>query len=139
MQYKMSNVDYNIPEDLRCTEQHEWLRIDGKTAYVGISDYAQHESGDIVYVEFTSGVNQAVDAHEKMCVVESSKAASDVYSPVSGKVVTLNVELEDNPEIINEDPYGEGWMFEIEMSNPSEAQELMTAAEYKKFIEEAIS
>ncbi len=139
MQYKMSNVDYNIPEDLRYTEQHEWLRIDGKTAYVGISDYAQHESGDIVYVEFTSGVNQTVDAHEKMCVVESSKAASDVYSPVSGKVVTLNVELEDNPEIINEDPYGEGWMFEIEMSNPSEAQELMTAAEYKKFIEEAIS
>ncbi|HOT74427.1 MAG TPA: glycine cleavage system protein GcvH [Candidatus Wallbacteria bacterium] len=135
----MSNVDYNIPEDLRYTEQHEWLRIDGKTAYVGISDYAQHESGDIVYVEFTSGVNQTVDAHEKMCVVESSKAASDVYSPVSGKVVTLNVELEDNPEIINEDPYGEGWMFEIEMSNPSEAQELMTAAEYKKFIEEAIS
>lgn len=135
----MSNVEYNIPEDLRYTEQHEWLRIDGKTAYVGISDYAQHESGDIVYVEFTTGVNQSVDAHEKMCVVESSKAASDVYSPISGKVVTLNIELEDNPEIINEDPYGEGWMFEIEMSNPSEAQELMTAAEYKKFIEEAIS
>lgn len=135
----MSNVEYNIPEDLRYTEQHEWLRIDGKTAYVGISDYAQHESGDIVYVEFTTGVNQSVDAHEKMCVVESSKAASDVYSPLSGKVVTLNIELEDNPEIINEDPYGEGWMFEIEMSNPSEAQELMTAAEYKKFIEEAIS
>ncbi len=135
----MSSVEYNIPEDLRYTEQHEWLRIDGKTAYVGISDYAQHESGDIVYVEFTTGVNQSVDAHEKMCVVESSKAASDVYSPISGKVVTLNIELEDNPEIINEDPYGEGWMFEIEMSNPSEAQELMTAAEYKKFIEEAIS
>lgn len=135
----MSNVEYNIPEDLRYTEQHEWLRIDGKTAYVGISDYAQHESGDIVYVEFTAEVNQSVDAHEKMCVVESSKAASDVYSPVSGKVVTLNVELEDNPEIINEDPYGDGWMFEIEMSNPSEAQELMTAAEYKKFIEEAIA
>jgi len=135
----MSNVEYNIPEDLKYTEQHEWLRIDGKTAYVGISDYAQHESGDIVYVEFTSGVNQNVDAHEKMCVVESSKAASDVYSPISGKVVTLNIELEDNPEIINEDPYGEGWMFEIEMSNPSETQELMTAAEYKKFIEEAIS
>ncbi|HBC76372.1 MAG: glycine cleavage system protein H [Candidatus Wallbacteria bacterium GWC2_49_35] len=135
----MSNVEYNIPEDLRYTEQHEWLRIDGKTAYVGISDYAQHESGDIVYVEFTAEVNQSVDAHEKMCVVESSKAASDVYSPVSGKVVTLNVELEDNPEIINEDPYGDGWMFEIEMSNPSEAQELMSAAEYKKFIEEAIS
>ncbi len=135
----MSNVEYNIPEDLRYTEQHEWLRIDGKTAYVGISDYAQHESGDIVYVEFTTGVNQNVDAHEKMCVVESSKAASDVYSPISGKVVTLNIELEDNPEIINEDPYGEGWMFEVEMSNPSEAQELMTAAEYKKFIEEAIS
>jgi glycine cleavage system H protein len=135
----MSNVEYNIPEDLRYTEQHEWLRIDGKTAYVGISDYAQHESGDIVYVEFTTGVNQSVDAHEKMCVVESSKAASDVYSPISGKVVTLNIELEDNPEIINEDPYGEGWMFEIEMSNPSETQELMTAAEYKKFIEEAIS
>ncbi len=135
----MSNADYNIPEDLRYTEQHEWLRIDGKTAYVGISDYAQQESGDIVYVEFTTGVNQNIDAHEKMCVVESSKAASDVYSPVSGKVVTLNIELEDNPEIINEDPYGEGWMFEIEMSNPAEAQELMTAAEYKKFIEEAIS
>ena len=135
----MSNVEYNIPEDLRYTEQHEWLRIDGKTAYVGISDYAQHESGDIVYVEFTAEVNQSVDAHEKMCVVEPSKAASDVYSPVSGKVVTLNVELEDNPEIINEDPYGDGWMFEIEMSNPSEAQELMSAAEYKKFIEEAIS
>jgi len=135
----MSNADYNIPEDLRYTEQHEWLRIDGKTAYVGVTDYAQHESGDIVYVEFTTGVSQKIDAHEKMCVVESSKAASDVYSPVSGKVVTINVELEDNPEIINEDPYGEGWMIEIEMSNPSEAQELMSAVEYKKFLEEAIS
>lgn len=135
----MSNHEYNIPEDLKYTEQHEWVRIEGKTAYVGITDYAQKESGDIVYVEFSAEVNQHVDAHEKLCVIESSKAASDVYSPISGKVISINLDLEDSPEIINEDPYGDGWLYEIEITNPSELHELMTASEYKKYIEEAIS
>jgi len=128
----------NYPEDLRYTEQHEWVRVEGKSAYVGVTDHAQHELGDIVYVELPS-VNQMIEVSEKICVVESVKTVSDVYSPVSGKVITINIDLEDNPEIVNEDAYGEGWMVEIEMTNPEEVQSLMTAAEYKNFIEEAAS
>ncbi|HNY12076.1 MAG TPA: glycine cleavage system protein GcvH [Candidatus Wallbacteria bacterium] len=128
----------NYPEDLRYTEQHEWVRVEGKSAYVGITDFAQHELGDIVYVELP-GVNQAIEVSEKICVVESVKTVSDVYSPVSGKIVSINVDLEDNPEVVNEDAFGEGWMVEIEMTNPEEIQALMTAAEYKNFVEEAAS
>ncbi len=128
----------NYPEDLRYTEQHEWVRVEGKSAYVGITDFAQHELGDIVYVELP-GVNQSIEVSEKICVVESVKTVSDVYSPVSGKIVSINVDLEDNPEVVNEDAFGEGWMVEIEMTNPEEIQALMTAAEYKNFVEEAAS
>ncbi|MEZ7891466.1 MAG: glycine cleavage system protein GcvH [Candidatus Wallbacteria bacterium] len=131
----MSN---NYPEDLRYTEQHEWVRVEGKSAFVGITDFAQHELGDIVYVELPS-VNQNIEVSEKICTVESVKTVSDVYSPVSGKIITINADLEDNPDIINEDPYGDGWMVEIEISNTEEIQGLMTAAEYKNFVEEAAS
>jgi len=125
----------HIPEDLLYTKEHEWLRMEGNRGRVGITDYAQHSLGDIVFVELPP-VGKEFKAGEAFGVVESVKSASDIYMPVSGKVVAVNEELINSPQIINQDPYGKGWMIEIEPSNPEEIKGLLDASGYKKLVEE---
>ncbi len=116
----------NIPADLRYAKSHEWLRADGT---VGISDHAQAELTDIVYVDLPA-VGRVVRAGEVACVVESVKAASDIYSPVSGRIVAVNKDVSANPALVNTDPYGAGWLFRIEAADPAERDALLTVADY---------
>lgn len=125
----------HIPEDLLYTKEHEWLRMEGNRGRVGITDYAQHSLGDIVFVELPP-IGKEFKAGEAFGVVESVKSASDIYMPISGKVVAVNEEVVNSPQIINQDPYGKGWMIEIEPSNPEEIKELLDASGYKKLVEE---
>lgn len=124
-----------FPKDLRYTKEHEWVRVEGNIATVGITDYAQDSLGDVVYLELPSE-GAAVTKDETFGVVESVKAVSDLYSPISGTVMEINDALVDNPEVINDDPYGDAWMLKVEMNNSSEIKELLTADEYKKYVEE---
>src|SRR6056297_1220291 len=125
----------SIPNDLFYTENHEWISMDGKEAVVGITEHAQEELGDIVFVELPS-VEEELDQFEEFGVIESVKAVSDVFMPVSGIVVEVNEELMDQPELINEDPYGSGWLIKVEVKDKSDLDKLMDSAEYKAFIEE---
>jgi glycine cleavage system H protein len=118
----------NVPDDLRYASSHEWLRSDGT---VGITDHAQHELTDVVFVDLPS-VGKEVKAGEVACVVESVKAASDIYAPVSGKVVAVNTAVSANPALVNTDPYGDGWLFKVEMTNASERDALKDAAAYQE-------
>ena len=124
-----------FPEDLKYTKEHEWLLMEGTTAIVGITDDAQDRLGDVVYVELPA-VGDKVSKEDAFGVVESVKAVSDIYAPVSGKVLEVNDDLPDNPNMINEDPYGDGWLIKVEMNDPEEVEELMTAEEYKEYIAE---
>jgi len=123
----------NVPENLKYTEDHEWARIEGNIAYIGITDHAQHELGDIVYVELPD-IDNDVDKGEEATSIESVKAAAPVNSPVSGKVVKVNEALEDEAERINKDAYG-AYIFAVEMSDKSELDSLMDAQAYKNFLE----
>ncbi len=123
----------NFPKDLHYTESHEWTRVDGNKATVGITDYAQHELGDIVYVELPE-VGRTVKMGEVFGTVESVKAVSDLYSPVSGRVIEVNSELLSHPEYINQDPYGRGWIIRIEFEESSEIKKLMNADSYELFV-----
>ncbi|HOD18007.1 MAG TPA: glycine cleavage system protein GcvH [Candidatus Cloacimonadota bacterium] len=123
-----------IPEDLYYSESHEWVRVEGDEATIGITDFAQHELGDIVYVELPE-VGKKVSAAEPCGSIEAVKAVEDIISPVSGKVESRNTDLEDSPELINKSCYDEGWMLKIKLSNPDELENLLTAAEYQKIIE----
>ncbi len=124
-----------FPKDLKYTKEHEWVRLEGNIAVVGVTDYAQDSLGDVVYVELPQeGVS--VTKNESFGVVESVKAVSDLYSPVSGSVAEVNDAIVDNPEVINEDPYGDAWMIKVELGSSSELDDLMSADEYQKFIEE---
>ena len=125
----------NVPEDLKYTKEHEWCRLKGNRAVIGITDHAQDQLGDIVYVEFPE-VGDPVKKGESFGVVESTKAVSELFAPVSGKVVEVNDPLSDAPESINEDPYEEGWMIVIEPSDPKELDALMDAKAYRAFVEE---
>lgn len=127
----------NIPADLKFTADDEWVRVagEGKQVTIGITDFAQDSLSDIVYLELPE-VGDEFNAGGTYGVVESVKAAADLYAPVSGKVVAVNDNLADTPELINSDPYGEAWMIQIEMSNPDEVKGLMDADAYKKSIEE---
>ena len=116
-----------VPDDLRYAKSHEWLRADGT---VGITDHAQHELSDVVFVDLPA-VGKVVKAGEVVCVVESVKAASDIYAPVSGTVTATNPGLATNPALVNTDAYGEGWMFKLELANPAERDALMDAAAYR--------
>lgn len=118
-----------VIEGLRYAESHEWVKVEGDIAVIGISDYAQHSMGDLSYVDMPS-VDDEVTAGEEFGAVESVKAASDLYSPVSGKVIEVNEALEDQPELLNEDPYG-NWIIKVQMSDPSEVESLLDADEYK--------
>ena len=122
-----------ILKDLKYTENHEWAKIEGKTMKVGVTDYAQHAMGDIVYVELPD-TGADFRAGEDLCVIESVKGANDVYSPLSGKVTEVNSELEDSPELINSDPYG-SWIAEMELSDPSEGDKLLDGEAYEKLCE----
>ena len=123
----------NIPAGLKYTKDHEWIKIDGTTATVGITDFAQGELGDIVYIDITS-VGQQVAQHEIFGTVEAVKTVSDLYMPISGKVSEFNSVLEKSPEKVNEDPYGEGWMIKVEITNAAEADGLLSADQYKELI-----
>ncbi len=122
----------NVPEDLHYSKDHEWVRVDGDVATVGITDYAQNSLGDVVYVELPKP-SESFTANESFGSVESVKAVSEVFSPVSGAVAESNDSLADDPEKVNTDPYGDGWMIRIKMSNPGEVDSLLTAAEYEDF------
>jgi glycine cleavage system H protein len=123
----------NIPDNLKYTKGHEWIRVEGDTAYVGISDYAQGELGDIVFVEIET-VGETLDKGEAFGTIEAVKTVSDVYMPVSGEVLEMNPALENTPEVVNKDPYGEGWMIRISVKDPSELDDLMDAEAYKNMI-----
>ncbi len=124
-----------IPEDLRYTKDHEWAQIEGKRARVGITDHAQNQLTDVVYVEFPP-IGKTVAQGDVLGTVESVKAVSEIFSPVSGKVVEVNKVLDDSPEQVNKDPYGAGWMVLLEFSDPSEPSKLLDAAGYKKLVGE---
>ena len=123
------------PEDIKYHREHAWVRLEGKHATVGITDFAQQQLGDIVYVDLPE-VDTEVDADSELCEIESTKATSPVVSPVSGTVHEVNDDLADSPEIMNEDPYGNGWIVVITMSDPSEVNDLMSRDEYEKFLKE---
>lgn len=123
----------NIPSELKYTKDHEWIRIEGETAVVGITDFAQRELGDIVYVEVET-VGETLAKEEVFGTVEAVKTVSDLFLPLSGEVTELNPELDSNPEIVNADPYGKGWMIKVKLSDPSEAENLLTAEAYKELI-----
>jgi len=124
-------ADWKTPEDLKYTENDEWIRVSGNTARIGLTDYAQDHLSDLVFVELPD-VGDTVTKGEAFAAVESVKAASDVYAPASGKVVAVNSALDDAPETINSDPFGEGWIVEIELSKPADVDDLMDAAAYAK-------
>jgi glycine cleavage system H protein len=121
------------PDALRYSQEHEWVKVDGGVATIGITDHAQSELGDIVFVELPA-VGAALTKDGTLGVVESVKAVSDVYAPVSGTVLEINAKLADQPEIINADPYGEGWMVKVTMRDAGEASQLMTAQQYRDFV-----
>jgi glycine cleavage system H protein len=123
------------PDDIKYHREHTWVRAEGKQATIGITDYAQQQLGDIVYVDLPEAETE-VDADSELSEIESTKATSPVVSPVSGTIMEVNEDLADSPEIINEDPYGNGWMVVLEMSDASELNDLMTKSEYEKFLKE---
>ena len=125
----------NTPNELRYTKEHEWVKVEGNTAVVGITDHAQHELGDIVFVELPE-VGDEVSLDQPFGSVESVKTVSELYAPVSGTVVAVNEELSDSPELVNESPYENAWMIKVELSNPSEVDQLLTADAYKQLISE---
>ena len=120
-----------VRDDLKYTNDHEWVQVKGKIARVGITDHAQHELTDIVFAELPD-IGKDVKKGDELCVVESVKSVSEIYAPVSGKVIKINSELDDAPEIINDSPYEKGWLVELEMSKPDEVSDLLDAAGYKK-------
>ncbi len=125
----------SVPEDLRYSEEHEWANVEGDLVRVGITDFAQHQLGDVVYVELPQE-GDSFGAMEPFGVIESVKAASDLYAPIAGTITEVNTDLEDAPELVDEDPYGEGWMLVIEPEDISEVDSLLSPSEYAAMIEE---
>jgi glycine cleavage system H protein len=124
-----------VPKDLRYTREHEWLKVDGAKGVIGITHFAQEQLGDVVFVEVPA-VGTELATEDTFGVVESVKTVSDLYAPVSGKVAAVNKDLEANPEQVNQDPYGKGWMIEVELSDSGQAEGLLSAADYEAFIKE---
>jgi glycine cleavage system H protein len=123
----------NIPQELKYTKDHEWVKIQGDIAYIGITDFAQRELGDIVYVDIDT-LDREVSKEEVFGTVEAVKTVSDLFSPLSGKVMEVNPKLESNPETVNSDPYGDGWMIKMSIDNKSEVDQLMSADAYSELI-----
>lgn len=123
----------NIPSDLKYTKDHEWIKVDGDIATIGITDFAQSELGDIVYVEVET-LDETLDKEEVFGTVEAVKTVSDLFLPLTGEIIEFNEALEDEPEKVNTDPYGEGWMIKVKFSNPQEVEELLSDGDYKALI-----
>ncbi|NPA79838.1 MAG: glycine cleavage system protein GcvH [Thermotogae bacterium] len=123
-----------VPEDLLYTKEHEWVKYEDGVATVGITDYAQDQLGDIIYVELPE-VGRKVKQMEAVATIEAVKTAADVYAPLSGEIVEINEKLSEKPELLNQDPYGEGWMFKLKVENPEELKSLLSPEEYRKLIE----
>jgi len=121
-----------IPTNLKHTQNDEWIRVEGNNGTIGISDYAQNQLSDVVYVEITVSVGDTVNQGDTCATLESVKAAADVYMPVSGKVVAINEEIANSPELVNSDPYGAAWLVKVELSDPSELDDLLDAAAYEQ-------
>ena len=124
----------NIPEDLRYSKDHEWVRVEGETATIGITDYAQHALGDVVYIDMPR-VGDHFGTHEAFGSVESVKAVSEIFTPLAGEVTALNETINDSPEGVNNDPYNAGWMVKLKMDNPLEADKMLSAVEYEEYLE----
>ncbi len=124
-----------FPEDLKYHKEHTWVRVSGNKATIGITDYAQDQLGDIVYIDLPD-VDSEIEKDAEFSEIESTKATSSVIAPVSGTIVDVNDELDESPEIINEEPYGKGWIAVVEMSDPSELDDLMDASDYQSYVEE---
>ena len=124
----------NIPEELKYTEEHEWVRIENDIAVVGITDFAQGELGDIVYLEIDT-LDSQIDSNEVFGTVEAVKTVSDLFMPITGKVIEVNPSLEDKPELVNEDPYGEGWIIKIHITEESQIDNLLSPSDYKNLID----
>lgn len=124
----------NIPQELKYTKDHEWVKIEGNIATIGVTDFAQSQLGDIVYVDVDT-VDDSLDAEEVFGSIEAVKTVSDLFTPLSGLVIELNQDIEDQPELVNTDPYGDGWIIKIEMSNESEIEDLLSAEDYAKLTE----
>lgn len=120
----------NVPDNLKYTKDHEWIRVEGDVAYVGVTDFAQGELGDIVYVEIDT-VGETLDAEEVFGTIEAVKTVSDLFMPVAGEILEVNGGLESNPETVNSDPYGEGWMVKIKLTDSGQIDGLLTADDYK--------
>lgn len=125
-----------VPAGLKYTKEHEWVKVEGNIGTIGITDFAQDQLGDVVFVEVPA-VGRVLKAHEQFGVVESVKTVSDLYSPISGKVVEVNGALDGSPETVNASPFGDGWMIKVEISNPADLDALLDAAAYEAFIKEA--
>lgn len=123
----------NVPANLKYTKEHEWVRVEGNIAYIGVTDYAQSELGEIVFVEVET-VGETLESGEVFGTVEAVKTVSDLFLPVSGEVLEFNTDLEDNPELVNDDPYGKGWMVKISISDQSQIESLLTAEAYIELI-----
>jgi glycine cleavage system H protein len=123
----------NIPENLRYSKDHEWILVDGETATIGITDYAQHALGDVVYVDMPR-VGDTLGSHEAFGSVESVKAVSEIFTPIAGEIVEVNEVLNDDAEKVNTDPYGDAWMIKIKMANPLEADAMLSAVEYEEYL-----
>ena len=124
----------NIPEELKYTEEHEWVRIEDDIAVVGITDFAQGELGDIVYLEIDT-LDSQIDSNEVFGTVEAVKTVSDLFMPITGKVIEVNPSLEDKPELVNEDPYGEGWIIKVHITDESQIDSLLSSSDYKNLID----
>ena len=123
----------NIPSELKYTKDHEWIKIDGDIATIGITDFAQGELGDIVYVEVET-IGETLDQEEVFGTVEAVKTVSDLFMPVSGEILQLNEELANTPEVVNQDPYGKGWMIKVKLTNPSEVEGLLSSEAYSSLV-----
>ena len=123
----------NVPGNLRYTKDHEWLRVEGETGYVGVTDFAQGELGDIVFVEIET-VGETLKREEVFGTIEAVKTVSDMFMPVGGEILEMNQTIEDTPEVVNKDPYGKGWMIRIKITNPAEINELLLPENYKTLI-----
>ena len=124
----------NIPEELKYTEEHEWIRLEGNIATVGITDFAQSELGDIVYIEVDT-LDSEINSNDVFGTVEAVKTVSDLFMPITGKVIEVNPSLEDKPELVNEDPYGEGWIIKIHITEESQIDSLLSPSDYKNLID----
>ena len=123
----------NFPENVKYTADHEWIRVEGEIGWIGITEYAQGELGDIVFIELPA-VGSKIEKGKSFGTIEAVKAVSDLFAPVSGEVVEINSEMKDHPEVVNKDPYGKGWMVKIKITDPAELKSLLTAEDYKALL-----